>query len=385
MYFYFPERIYDIIKEIPKIKEYIEGVEARFEEIDCFREFIEAQSEEYSKIKPYFDEAEDYIKNYLLEKDKKYYIQYKINNGDYSIEEMNKMYYDINDESIDLENRFYLLSNIINLSYADHTYEPYLVNYIQLYETLIDEQKQELSKYIHLKYMFAKIYMNAKNTVPTESWQSDLVADNYQVYDKVLDFTNDVDITMNCFLEAIATSIFVVDNNANQFKRMDVLIYTNKIEELLQYTRFQYQDQCLGYIRFMDLVNMLFLGSSQYGNFYNQTAIICNYISNSFKDEKKLIRGLKVYDKVNMSMYAAMVRKYIRMIHEIPMLKDIEITNIPEKDLDYILGTVIGNIPIKSPNQLAIRHTVDAVDAWFDKPGNGILELAKEVCFVEGG
>lgn len=379
MYYYLPERIYNAIIEIPEIKRYLEEIEGQFAAITCFRKYMEQSSEQYSTLLPYRDQLENYIRDYLANKDMKLYEQFKINNGEYNVEEMLKMFNDDSNKNIDVENMFFLLSNIINQTYADHTFEPYIHQYTALYESLTEEQKTSLSKYIHLKYMYARIYQYSTSVYHTIDWQNTVDMDFTSLYSTTLSYTNDKDVTANCLFEALATSLFVIDNTSNQFTRAEMLELGRLFDYRLKVMNFQYKDVSLGVIRFMDMLNMLYLGASRYADFYNQTAIICNYISNSFKDESRLLRGLKVYDKVNMSMYGAMVRKYVRLIKEVPMLSDISITNISDDDMEYIMGDVIGTIPIKEPNQIAIQHTIAAVDKWFDRDDNGILDTVKQV------
>ena len=160
MIYYLPERIYAILKDEEDIRTVLDNVDKKFDEYDNFKDYITG----YSKIvgKPenreMYLKTDNKIKNLLhqfpnLEK------EFLINNGDVSLEDMKTWFNTGMTNGIDLENKFYLLSNIINKTEDHNEFVIYMDKYVELYESLDNDEKIGLSKYIPLKYMFASMYM----------------------------------------------------------------------------------------------------------------------------------------------------------------------------------------------------------------------------------
>ena len=157
MILYLPERLYDEIKDNQDFIDISEQMEDIYTEKSTFEHAITTNWVDNDEIKALGIKLDKLIETFF--KDKPNYIEeYKINNGKYSKQEMIVKYETGNSEVYDYENKFFLLSNILNKSYEDGTYTEYMKPYVNLFESTSLEEKKEmnLSKYIWLKYMHAK-------------------------------------------------------------------------------------------------------------------------------------------------------------------------------------------------------------------------------------
>ena len=118
MIYYLPERIYDVLKDNEEVISILKELEDRFEDYDNFRDYISG----YCRLevadpvtKKLQAKSINIIKNMLH--DKPILLQeFYINNGDIALDSMKNMYNFFDEkQGIDLENKFFLLSNIINL------------------------------------------------------------------------------------------------------------------------------------------------------------------------------------------------------------------------------------------------------------------------------
>ncbi len=377
MIFYLPERIYTIAKDNSQYKSIIAKLEEIHSKFDTFEEFVNANPSHNKEIAELSNQMDTLMDNILANKPN-LIEEYKINNGVYSKTEMMKKYYS-NDTSIyDIENKFYLLSNIINKSYSDNTFPVFLNTYVDLYEVLDKDILNTLSKYIHLKYMYAKLYTLSR-TVPLD--HIDIFTKEIEdIYNHTIKATNeDSSIVLNYILEAI-------NDGCKELLYRGVsidVIRTILMESLFNRDtedkeKYQYKKNSLSTIVSMDILNMIFLVDRNWPPFYHTTSLICKRISNSLNHKKELLRGLAYYDKCNHNLYALMIRKYLKLIKEVPMFSNISINNLSDVDKEYILSDRIGkDVYASSPIKITDTFTVNDIDKFFIN--NPSLELAKEI------
>lgn len=348
-------------------------VESYFVTLKTFEQVVNANPSSDKKIKEYKEELDKLVEEAFKDKPK-YIEEYKINNGDYNKQEMISMI--VKEE--DIENRFFLLSNIINQSFEDMQFSRYLRAYVAFFEVLKDEEKEGLSKYIWLKYMYAKIY-SAAYLKPLNSDTFTIFMNLYKTIKKIV---NDEDITTNYFLEAIndATRCYL-SKAAGRQDYLNVLDFSLNVEDSIS-VEYQYYRYSEAYINMLDIRNMVYLALRQFTSVYHITARICKYISNAFKDEAKLLRGLAYYDKCNHNNFALIVRKYIKLIDTVPLMHRIKLENISDKDREYFLSDRIGTtVAASSPNKIIEAMSVKDIDNWFHNNEN--LDDMKDIIVGE--
>ena len=113
MILYLPERLYDEIKDNQDFIDISEQMEDIYTEKNTFEHAITTNWVDNDEIKALGIKLDKLIETFF--KDKPNYIEeYKINNGKYSKQEMIVKYETGNSEVYDYENKFFLLSNILN-------------------------------------------------------------------------------------------------------------------------------------------------------------------------------------------------------------------------------------------------------------------------------
>lgn len=374
MILYIPERLYRELKDKPKYIELDKRSEAIYSEIKTFEDATKYSILNNEEVSEIFSELDALVKSAF--KDKPNYIEeYFINNGKYSKKEMLDRFYTGDPKVYDFENKFYLLSNIINTSYEDETFPKYLGVYTELFESLSAADKQPLSKYIWLKYMYAKIYTLASEyTFEEANWYKNFAKYVEDIYGSTIVAIQDEDITLNYAMEAVNDSIHLFLQNGAGLN--GILQCMMLFIDLVKENKFQYSKYSLAVLNFMDIKNMLYMIMCNYTGVYHQTSIICDYISESLKDMKELLRGLEYYDKCNQNLYAILIRKYLRLLKEVPLFEDLKIENLSEVDKEYIMSDRIGTeVFAADPNKITDTYTVKDTDSFFSDTNEVLKQL----------
>jgi hypothetical protein len=98
-----------------------------------------------------------------------------------------------------------------------------------------------------------------------------------------------------------------------------------------------------------------------------------DYINRALSDEKKLLRGLAFYDKVNHNMFAAIIRKYIKVLAGIKT--SLKINGLSDEDREYILSDNLGELAAAIPNRIQETRTVKCSDIIADAMIRKSLEI----------
>ena len=375
MIYYLPERIYEILKNDNDVINILLEIEEKFEEFTDFKSYIMG----YSKLYGDHNTVSLYIKANNLIRNKiygnKFLIkEFDINEGDVSFEDMKHWYFFGNESTgIDLENKFFLLSNIINKA-ADHdVYEHFMERYVDLYEHKDQEYPNEkLSKYIHLKYMYSKMYIMAMNMNTLEhfssGWEHQFIEECHRIYKTTLSITNDNDITTNYYLEALTTAIKRANYNRELLGIGEDISWLNTVKDYITLRwrdedtelDFQYRMQSVGYLFVLDEIATLYCLNGNKIEFNFVLEKIVDYINNALTNEKKLLRGLFFYDKVNHNMFVAMIRKYLKVLAGIKTV--LKINGLSNEDKEYVLSADLGDIAANVPNKIQEKRTVESVD-----------------------
>lgn len=367
MILYLPERLYNELNN-PNNKYFTSyfnlshKIENYYSSLKSFEQVVLASPKNNKTIQSYKDELDKIINEAFSDKPE-YIEEYRINNGDYNREEMlDKI---VREE--DTENRFFLLSNIINQTYSEQQSIKYLKAYVAFFEILTDEEKEKLSKYVWLKYMYSKIY----TTAYSKPLQSNSLEIFINLYKNIKNAVKDNDITSNYFFEAIndATRIYLSKTEGRQ-DYINILDFSLTVEEKIA-TEYQYYNYSSAYINMLDIRNTIYLSLRKFTSAYHITSRICKYINEAFKDEQKLLRGLAYYDKCNHNNFALITRKYLKIIEEVPLFSKIKLDGIPEIDKEYFLSDRIGKeVASSGPNQIIDTTSVKNIDGWFSNNEN---------------
>ena len=384
MIYYLPERIYEVLKNDDDIINNLLELEESFDKYNSFKDYIQG----YSKLSTDPSMKELYLKTNNLIRNKLHgmkflELQFDINNGDVSIKDMEKLYFFGNESNgVDLENKFFLLSNIMNKTEDHDEYEKYMKEYVSLYESF---NHDSLSKYIHLKYMYAKLYcrameMNNINDFDT-SWSNVFVDFSHVIYTDTLSKTKDKDITANYYLEAFTTAIKRVNYNRELLGLTDTKWLQDVVTYVLLGLRneegsdidFQYELFSLGYLSFLDEVATLYCLNGENALFNNMLAMIVDYINRALSDNHKLLRGLSFYDKVNHNMFISIIRKYLKVLAGIKT--NLKINGLSSEDKEYALSDNLGEISAATPNMIQEKRTVESVDRTAEAMINKYLDI----------
>ena len=307
MIYYLPERIYELLKNDDEVVSILLEVEEKFEEYNDFKSYIMGYSKLYGdrNTVSLYIKANNIIRNKLhgmkfLQK------EFDINEGDVSFEDMKKWYFFGNESTgIDLENKFFLLSNIINKAEDHDIYEHFMERYVDLYEHIQnDNERKLLSKYIHLKYMYSRMYVNAMNMNTLDhfssGWEHQFIEVCHKIYKTTLALTNDNDITTNYYLEAFSTAIKRANFNRETLGIGEDISWLKSIVDYITLRwrdddtdlDFQYRMQSVGYVFVLDEIATLYCLNGDKVEFSLVLDKIVSYINNALKDEKKLLRRI---------------------------------------------------------------------------------------------
>lgn len=379
MILYLPERLYDEIKDNQDFIDISEQMEDIYTEKNTFEHAITTNWVDNDEIKALGIKLDKLIETFF--KDKPNYIEeYKINNGKYSKQEMIVKYETGNSEVYDYENKFFLLSNILNKSYEDGTYTEYMKPYVNLFESTSLEEKKEmnLSKYIWLKYMHAKLYVMAtKINFVDMKWDKSFADQALQLLDE-LNVYDDTDIFENSFLEAYLEAVQTVMVNIPKLPSQEILNLLGRVNGIVNEKSFQYYNCSFSVLSYMDTINNLYLFKGDFTAFHHMTSTIVDYINDSLYYIENTLRGLSYYDKSNHAMYAILIRKYLKLTDYCDYMRDIKIKYLSDTDKEFILSDRLGSDVSTNPfNGVVESRTLEDCDSFFKN--NFYLENLKHI------
>lgn len=380
---YLPERIYNALQNDTDYKTIIAYITAKKATCVTLEDFVDSDSDDFLgsvQCNQYRTQMENIINKYCPG----YIEEYKVNNGEYDKSTLLTMYNDTTG-IYDNETKFFILSNIINDSYQDRTYESYMQQYVTDYEKLTDNDKSNLAKYVHFKYMYAKSHELALNCDMTKSdWQTTLGNELYALYNTIKTLTGDRDITRNYGLEALAYAVQTVsDTNKVTISALNTFI--TLVYDFANSISFQYQNYSFGLGKIMDLQNMVYVYNRSYACFIDQTIKNMKYLSDALGNKTTLFNGLNYYDKCNHGMFTVLLRKYIKIKNAIPCIennKNAVLTNLTDVDKTYALSDIIKSGTPSAQNNICVANYRDDVDSWF-KPSNIGFALLQTIKYKE--
>lgn len=376
MILYLPERLYDELKDNKEYQAIDKEMTAIHEKFTTLEEWVTANPRNNPQILSIYNKLTALVKKVFSNKPQ-YIEEYNINNGIYTALEMKQKLYT---DQYDTENKFYLLSNIINQSFDTHNFQPFLKAYISLYESLDEETKDTLSKYIHLKYMHAKVFVT---TMESDLKDIDSLPDQFKtLYLTISNRVQDKDITLNYFIESLNNSVgLLLDKSTSKKDYLKILDYMSNMGLWFDAKAFQYEECALSILRFMDIKNSIYINCRDYTSAYHVTYMICRRIGDALEDMHTTLRGLGYYDKCNHNIFGLMIRKYIKLTDYVPMLEPMNQLFLPylsDADKEYVMSDRIGvKESASNPNKIIDTYVVEDIDRWFTD--NEALEDMKDI------
>ena len=359
---YVPERIYKIIKDDPDYKSVVGAISTKKQSCASLKEWVLSDADSF-----YGDKAAEYrktLEDVINKLCPQYLLQYQVNNGDYTADKLLEFY---NSKKYDAEYNFFFLSNIINQSYENGLYPKYLEILVADYEALDEATRKSLSNYVHLKYMYAKIYVLTVNlNIWYDKFAVDMFNNAYVIYQNAVKYTNDTDTANNYFLESMSDSAqqLAMRGVSND----NLLTYIGYIIETAQSMKFQYENYSFAYAKLLDMKNMLYLYERRYTDFVSGMIILTRYLSTALDNKYKLYSGLNYYDKCNHGMFLILIRKYVKLKTTVPILRqldDVAIKNISANDYAFAMGDTIDVSAQSEYINVVINKYKDSVDNWF--------------------
>ena len=367
-----PERIYAKIKDDADYTRIVKLLTDYKKKIHTIKEFIESESnEDIINFSEYNTTMEKIIRLYCED----YLIQYKVCTNQYSLEELKNL---LDSELYNQDEvYFFILSNISSCYSEEKDFLPWYRKIVKDYEALDNTRKIQYSNYINLKYMYCKIYINSYDFYQYDamSWQRMLHERNYNTYQEILKYTNDKDNLANYYLEALADSIQII---SHKMPPVDISLYIDFVNNDAETLEYQYKNYSFGYLKIKDLRADNYLEMREYTEYINTIIIINRYISNTFLNVYMLNSGLNYYDKCNHGMFAALVRKYLKLNENIPFMKNsikFNLGNISDTDKKFILSDFSDLHGASQYSDNMVKLFVSAIDKWFVDDNETYKEL----------
>ena len=387
MFNYMPERIYAKVKDDDKYKEAIKLLEDTYlvkaeaaKSIKAYEELLNTTRE---SDKDFADKYLGMLEEVVTRLCPDYPTEYKIIFEYYkSKDELIKIY---EDEKNDHETRLICLSDIINLSYSDTTFDEWTNKFLEFFGMCTDDEVKGFSGYILLKAMHMKIYMHTYGFAGkeiTKEMIDEAISFNKKTLSECLAVDTNKDTVYNAYMEACTDSL---QNLVALTDDVDLLLYYAKsIADEDSGNTYQYQKYSFAVLLLQDKKNDLYLLTGRYTDFVHGTIIAMNYISEAYKDVNKLARGLNYYDKRNSMDFICLLRKYLKLKALSPFMRRMDmfsIKNIPTDDYNYALSDISGEV--KTAYSENIYTIVDRYRDSVDKFLSDDNKVLQDFCKIE--
>ena len=364
MIFYLPERIYNLVKDTDEFTLIQGKMEESFKSVSTLIDGM-AWIEKISANKYLsfvLDEVELMIEKYIPENMQ---IETMVCvNTSYNKEKLLALY---NDYTQDEETRLFILSNIINWSYDDRTYPVFQNIYKNYYESIEWDKLKEMSSYVHLKYITASTEtlcrkIKDKSTPEYLNTIKEYLDSCRAKYKDIVD----KDILDYEYLEVFAHCItLMTDEMSSDYAAYTALNSTSIDEDLFN---IQYGDYSIAKVSILNTKFELAFACRDFNAACRYLDLLIKYTNLGMSDMQKLLRGLMIYDKSMIEMYAASVRRILKLLHNINA--DETLSNIKAIDKDFALSDeeTISNFYKVNTDQgvLSFQKTLKHYDDWLE-------------------
>lgn len=364
MIFYLPERIYNLVKDTDEFTLIQSKMEESFKSVSTLIDAIAWGEKIASKKYTQFIRAETDL---MLEK----YIPENMQietlvcvNTSYNKEKLLALY---NDYTQDEETRLFILSNIINWSYDDRTYPVFQNIYKNYYESIEWDKLKEMSSYVHLKYITASTEtlcrkIKDKSTPEYLNTIKEYLDSCRAKYKDIVD----KDILDYEYLEVFSHCItLMTDEMSSDYAAYTALNSTSIDEDLFN---IQYGDYSIAKVSILNTKFELAFACRDFNAACRYFDLLIKYTNLGLSNMSKLLRGLMIYDKIMIEMYAASVRRILKVIPNINTEESL--SNIKTIDKDFVLSDREKIIEIFTeeidPGILSFEKTLKHYDDWFE-------------------
>lgn len=331
MYLYLPERIYDIIKDEPKYQEinsYIEKtmISESFEE-SFYNSDVFVKSE---KGMIYMNELENLIKDkcpqYLDEFD-------IVMNDSYLKKDLVDMY---ENNEYDIETKLFLISQIINNSYADNTYQQWMRVYIENIPINDEKIMKSLASYCHENYMLNSSVIYANEIEINEKFLDENIKFLKKYKEKIESYIGESDTITHNYLEGIryvfSMMFYRVKDPSLCAKMIDNIESHKTFDEI----EFQYNNHSYALMDIYDKCFDAYFTNREINKAFTILESMISYIDESLSEGSIFFRGLQYFDKINQYNMALIIRKLIKLSYIFPKL-NLKLNNLKDSDRKFIL------------------------------------------------
>lgn len=306
---------------------------------------------------------------------------YKILNNTYNLGELEEIYDEIKkgkngryaktDKYVLYDLRAICLDAIIEFKYANMTYLDYMKEYVEFYNSIDNNDLKGCSTYTHMKYMKAAIQLFTTNNKYVD-WRT-LCTHIDTVFEKVIIY-KDTDVIRDAYVECVVDFLNILKDHKDILNIIDTM-YTEINNITYQYENYSYGKAAL-------LMTMCDIYTRQSMLMVMPTLeTLTEYIDNSLKNPKMLIRGLTVFDKINTNMYISIIRWILRLNNEIPFIKRngiCKLNNLQVDDYNLIMGDIEKiNKNDTARDFICSTEFSKSVDKWFSSDNDAYLKLKK--------
>lgn len=363
MIFYLPERIYNLVKDTDEFTLIQSKMEESFKSVSTLIDAIAWENKLNTKYTRFIlDEVDLMIDKYIPENMQ---IETLVcADVSYNKDKLLALY---NDYTQDEETRLFILSNIINWSYDDRTYPVFQNIYKNYYESIEWDKLKEMSSYVHLKYITASTEtlcrkIKDKSTPEYLNTIKEYLDSCRAKYKDIVD----KDILDYEYLEVFAHCItLMTDEMSSDYAAYTALNSTSIDEDLFN---IQYGDYSIAKVSILNTKFELAFACRDFNAACRYFDLLIKYTNLGLSNMSKLLRGLMIYDKIMIEMYAASVRRILKVIPNINTEEDL--SNIKTIDKDFVLSDREKIIEIFTeeidPGILSFEKTLKHYDDWFE-------------------
>lgn len=364
MYIFFPERIYEFIKD----KECFKRLTSHVEKIMKATTFEQAFYNQNLLLKSNivmdsYNEVLDIIKK----ENKFWYDEVMIlYENNYTKEDFVKLYNE-NIDSYDIETKLILLSQIINNSYEDRTFLKWMNIYVDNMPVDNEDIMRSLSKYCHECYMLNRIFIYCNGLPMDEDYLSTAI-NKLNEYKAFADnYVDDTDMINHNYMEALRTIIYqglykARDNEDVLIKQFEEGYNSYNIKD------FQYSTGSYAIVDVLSKWFDLYYDNRMISEAFSVLESIAHYINEAMKDKEIFFRGLQYFDKICQYSMMIMIRKLLRL-HEVFPELDLKMSNLSKEDRKFCLKSIESYDYKRFPNKAKVfifKSHLQSIDDFID-------------------
>lgn len=370
MYNFFPEKIYNILKDDPvyiKWDNYANSIKNSY-----------TKSFRHSLISDYNTKRTEVYTDFLKEigelidnKCPQYKTQFLLINLDLTKKDLLLLR---DNCSYDTETTLFLISQLINTSYIDREFNKYIKEYVELYETISTNNRSTYSAYCNIKYFLLapEYYMLSK---PKDETFLPTMIDYINCLKEEFKDIIDADTLNHCYLQVVEHMIA----NAMYFLNNDKIIAKNLDELDLQEDTIttQYIDYSCARAGIKDKKFEIYFSNREFGKAFENMKWLFTYIDKALKNPEIFFKGLEYYDKVNNFPMAAIVRRMLKVAEEFPEFR-FRLINLSDEDKNFLTQSTV-SMSVNTSSHVTdttFRNFINHMDNWYT--GNAdMIEIIK--------